>query len=269
MSTDHSIENPVRSRLARGEVSLGMSLRQPRATSIAEVAKRAGFDFLFLDLEHGSVSPETAAEVSFAALQAGIASFVRIPENEHWIGTQVLNGGATGLVAPHVETQTAAEEVVAHHKFPPVGERSFPGPMAHFVWGRVPRQEATATVNAATMIVAQIESPEAVANADEIAGVDGIDVLMVGVGDLGQSLDASGPGAPEIADAVRTVSRAAEAHGKWAGFGGVANPDLVADYVGLGARWVLAGNEMGFLIAGASSRVNGLRERFQQGQESQ
>lgn len=262
VSTDEQIDNPVRARLERGEVSLGMSLRQPRTPAIAEVARRAGYDFLFLDLEHGSLSAESAAEVSFAALQAGVASFVRIPEGEHWLGTQVLNGGATGLIAPHVDTRAEAEELVARHKFPPVGERSFPGPLAHFVWGRVPRPRAVEALNAATMLVAQIESPRAVNNAADIAAVEGIDILMVGVGDLSQELDASGPDAPEIRDAIEAVCAAAEAHGKWAGFGGVASPDLVGEYVGLGARWVLAGNEMGFLIAGASNRSNAIRERL-------
>lgn len=267
MSTEGLIENPVRRRLANGDISLGMSLRHARTPAIADVAAQAGFDFLFVDLEHGSISAESAAEVSFAALRAGIASFVRIPEGEHWLGTQVLNGGATGLIAPHVETASAAEEVVARHKFPPIGERSFPGPLAHFVWGRVPRPQAVETLNAATMLVAQIESPDAVANADEIAGVDGIDVLMVGVGDLSQALDVAGPDAPEVRDAVRAVCAAADAHGKFAGFGGVADPDLVAEFAGLGARWVLAGNEMGFLIAGASGRVRAIRDRLQPTQE--
>lgn len=263
MSAENALTNPVRGRLESGEVSLGMSLRQPRTPAIAEVARRAGFDFLFLDLEHGSLSSETAAEVSFAALQAGIASFVRIPEGEHWIGTQILNGGATGLIAPHVEDRAAAEEVVARHKFPPVGERSFPGPMGHFVWGRVPRPQAVEQVNAATMLVAQIESPKAVSNAAAIAAVDGIDILMVGVGDLSQELGV-GPDAPEVGDAIRAVSAAAAGNDKWAGFGGVANPDLLADYVRLGARYVLAGNEMGFLIAGASSRVEAIRSRVEE-----
>jgi|TARA_B100001105_G_scaffold52389_1_gene39624 2-keto-3-deoxy-L-rhamnonate aldolase RhmA len=260
VSAENLAENPVRTSLASGDISLGMSLRQARTPAIAEVARRAGFDFLFLDLEHGSLSTETAAEVSFAALQAGIASFVRIPEGQDWIGTQILNAGATGVIAPHVNTKHEAEAVVARHKFPPLGQRSFPGPMGHFAWGRVPRPRAVEMVNAATVIVAQIESPEAVANAREIAAVDGIDILMVGVGDLSQELGVA-PDSPDVEEAIRTVADASEANGKWAGFGGVADPDRVADYVGLGARFVLAGNEMGFLIAGASNRVRAIRER--------
>ena len=111
-------------RLRQNELSLGRVLRQARSVETAKIMETAGFDWLFLDLEHNSMSIETACEMSVAALDTGIATIVRVPEGQYWMATRALDGGAQGIVVPHVDTVEQAREVVRQLRYPPVGRRS-------------------------------------------------------------------------------------------------------------------------------------------------
>ena len=107
-----SIINPARARLEAGEVSVGVGLRVTRPVDIAKAMKTAGYDWLFIDLEHSPISIDTAAQISVAALDSGITPLVRVPWMEHWVATRVLDGGALGIVMPHVDTADQAREEV-------------------------------------------------------------------------------------------------------------------------------------------------------------
>ena len=86
--------------------------------------RSAGFDWLFLDLEHSALSIETAAQIAVAALDAGIAPIVRVPNGEYSIATRLLDNGALGIVVPHVETADEARMIVEKLRYPPQGHRS-------------------------------------------------------------------------------------------------------------------------------------------------
>jgi len=107
-----------------------------------------------------------------------------------------------------------------------------------------------------------IESPRAVDNAAAIAGVEGIDVLFVGANDLASELGIPGQlDHPEVLKAVESVVGAAEAAGKFSGIGGVGDAALVKRYIGMGAKFILAGNDFSFMMAAAAQRANTLREK--------
>ena len=91
------IVNAAKERLAKGEIAIGMGIRGVRGVEIARLMKTAGFDWLFIDLEHGATSTETAYAISVAALDAGIAPFVRVPHGELAMGTRCLDAGALGV----------------------------------------------------------------------------------------------------------------------------------------------------------------------------
>ena len=99
----HAI-NAAKARLKKNELAIGIGIRLVRNVDIIKVMKAAGFDWLFLDLEHGSMSIETACEISVAAQDSGIAPIVRVPYGELTMATRVLDGGALGIVIPHVDT---------------------------------------------------------------------------------------------------------------------------------------------------------------------
>ena len=119
-----TIANPVRDALAAGKLSLGVGVRGLRSGEIARMMKSAGFDWLFIDLEHGPSSVETAFTISVAALDAGIVPIVRVPEGEMVLAARCLDGGALGVFVSHVETVEDAQAAVQALRFPPLGHRS-------------------------------------------------------------------------------------------------------------------------------------------------
>jgi 2-keto-3-deoxy-L-rhamnonate aldolase RhmA len=179
-----AITNVARERLARGQLSLGVGLRQARTVDIAKAMKTAGFDWLFIDLEHGSIPLDIAAQISTAALDAGIAPIVRVPHAQYALATRALDTGALGIVMPHVDSADEARTVVQKLRFPPVGHRSVGYAYPQLEFRSVPTREAAPQIDAETLIVVMLETPSAIANAEEIAAVDGVDVLMIGTNDL-------------------------------------------------------------------------------------
>src|SRR5260370_1027712 len=98
--------------------------------------KACGYDWLFLDVEYNSMDLDTAVQISVAALGAGIAPIVRVPAGQFWLATRVLDGGALGIVMPHVDTPEEAHEIADRLRYPPQGHRSIAGGLPHF--GYVP-----------------------------------------------------------------------------------------------------------------------------------
>jgi hypothetical protein len=106
------VRNVARDKLEQGRLSLGVGIRMTRSVEIAKAMAVAGFDWLFLDMEHGVMSLEACAQISTAALDAGIAPIARVPNGEYAIATRALDNGALGIVMPHVDTAAEAQEVV-------------------------------------------------------------------------------------------------------------------------------------------------------------
>ena len=117
---------------------------------------------------------DTAVQISIAALGAGISPIVRVPKGCYDLATRALDGGAYGIVIPHVDTPEGACAIVDHLKYPPAGHRSVAGGLPQLAFRSAPLGEATAVVNANMLVVAMLETPEAIANADAIAAVPGI-----------------------------------------------------------------------------------------------
>src|SRR5579872_6611235 len=176
--------NPARDRLEKGEVAIGVGLRQARTVDVAAAMKTCGFDWLFLDLEHNSMALDAAVQIAMAANGAGIAPLVRIPAGRYDLATRALDGGAWGIVVPHVDTPEEAREAVSRLKYPPIGHRSIAGPMPQFGFEPRPLGEATAAVNAQLLLVVMLETSAAIANAEAIAAVPGVDALHLGANDL-------------------------------------------------------------------------------------
>lgn len=252
--------NPARARLERGEVSLGVGLRQARTVDVAPAMKTAGFDWLFIDLEHNSMGIDTAVQIAVTANGVGIAPIVRVPYGQFDMATRALDGGAMGIVVPHVDTAEEARVVADRLRYPPVGHRSVAGAMPQLEFRAVPPAEATKAVNEALLVVVMLETPTAIANADAIAAVPGIDVLLIGTNDLTTEMGLPGQiDHPEVAKAYETTIAACRKHGKWAGMGGVYNPPVMQKYIAMGARFLLSGSDMAFLMDAARTRVSFLR----------
>jgi 4-hydroxy-2-oxoheptanedioate aldolase len=254
--------NPARERLAKGELALGIGLRQARTVDIAAIMAACGFDWLFIDLEHGTMPLDTAVQISCAALTAGITPLVRVPSGQYSMATRALDGGALGIVMPHVDTAEEAKTVVDHLKYPPLGHRSVAGGQAFLGFRAVPVGEAARTMNAETLVVVMLETPQAIANADSIAAVPGVDVLLIGTNDLAMEMGIPGEFAhAEVARAYERVIAACRRHNKAPGMGGVYTEDLLAKYIDLGMRMILSGNDLSLIMAGGSQKATFLRGR--------
>src|SRR5487761_2143071 len=157
-----SVRNVAREKLEQGHLSLGGGIRTTRSVEIAKMMAIAGFDWLFLDMEHGTMSLDACAQISAAALDAGIAPIARVPNGQYSIATRALDNGALGIVMPHVDTAAEAREVVEKLKYPPVGHRSMGGIGPHYGLRALPVGEAAVALNAANLTVVMLETPAAI-----------------------------------------------------------------------------------------------------------
>jgi 4-hydroxy-2-oxoheptanedioate aldolase len=255
-----TLRNAARDRLEAGDLALGVGIRQSRTVDIASIMKAAGYDWLFLDLEHNSMDLDTAVQISVAALGAGIAPIARVPAGQHWLATRILDGGGLGIVMPHVDTVEEAREIADRLRYPPRGHRSIAGGLPHFGYAPVGTAEAIAAIDAATLVVVMLETPRAIDNAAAIAAVPGIDALLIGTSDM--SIEMGIPGQFEderIVNAYRRVVEACRAHGKYAGIGGIYEEGLLRSYIGMGVRLVLGGSDLGYMQSAAAARATQLR----------
>jgi 4-hydroxy-2-oxoheptanedioate aldolase len=254
-----TLRNSVKERLARGEVASSMIVRLTRSIEIARLAKTAGFDSLYVDLEHSPLSLETTSQICTAALEAGIAAFVRVPQLE--MVQRVLDGGALGIIVPDVRNAAHAREAVKRAKYPPLGARGFATALPHFQYRSLPANEFCAVLDAATMVIVQFESAEALENADAILAVEGVDMVLFGTNDL--TADMGIPGDYEharVRDAYARAIAAAKKHGKHVGVGGLGSrPELTAQFVKMGARYVSTGSDLGFLLSAATASARLVR----------
>ena len=256
-----NIVNTAKNRLESGELALGIGLRQARTADVGKIMKTCGYDWLFIDMEHNSMSIDTAVQISVAAQDAGIAPIVRVPGFQHFHAARALDGGALGVVAPHVDTPEVAAEMVSNCKYPPVGRRSVTGglPQIDFTAGR-PQNEVIRAVNAATLVVVMVETPAAVENVEDIAAVPGVDSILVGTNDLCTEMGIPGAvGDPRIQEVMERVVAACRTHGKYPGLGGVYEPPLMERYVRMGMRLILCGSDLSLLMAAAQERSTRMR----------
>ena len=255
-----TVRNLARERLERGELSLGVGIKLARTVEVAKAMKTAGFDWLFIDLEHSALSIESASQLAIAALDAGIAPIVRIPNGEFALATRLLDNGALGIVIPHVETADEARTIVDKLRYPPQGHRGVFSSMPHYDYRPVKSADMTAALNAANLIAVMLETEGAIANAEGIAAVEGIDVLLIGTNDLTIEMGIAGElGHARVTAAYRRMIAACSKHGKWAGMGGVYDETLMRRYIEMGCRFVLAGADLAFMIGAGTRRTEFLR----------
>ena len=248
----NELRNAARDRLAKGEVALGVGIRMSRTVEIAKILQRAGYDWLFIDLEHGVMSLDCASQISIAALDCGIAPIVRVPNGEYSMATRLLDNGALGIVVPHVESADEAREIVQRLKFPPLGRRSIASNVPQFAFQPPSVDVLIATLNAVSLTVVMIETQAGVDNAAAIAAVPGVDVLLIGSNDLCLDLGIAGQSDhPRVQAAYAAVLAACRANGKWAGMGGIRSPSLIRRHIDAGIQFVLAGTDVVMLANAA------------------
>ena len=261
MTDETTVINPAKAAFADGKAVLCMSVRLARSPEIALIAKAAGYDALYVDMLHGSMSMDDTSRICVAANLAGLTSLVRVPGHDPIWMTRALDGGAMGVIVPQVENAAEAREIVRHCKLPPVGDRSVPGPGPLLGFRAMRLSEMNRVMNEITLISAMLESPEAIANVEQIAAVEGIDILQVGTHDMTTAMGIPGElNHPRLAEAIKAMASACAKHGKVLGIGGIRDDQaLAASFVRAGARFVSANNDGAFALQGARRLAEMLR----------
>jgi 2-keto-3-deoxy-L-rhamnonate aldolase RhmA len=255
------IENKTKLKLQKNELALGFGVHHLRTGATAMLAAAADHDWLFIDMEHGSISPHEATQICIAALPTGITPIVRICADALDEGTRCLDNGALGVIVPHVDTVARAKQLARVYRYPPLGTRSWGGPPAAYRFQAPGNAAAQAALNQTVLVIAMVESPEAVRNAKDLAAIDGIDGLLIGTSDLTAEMGISGQiDHPKVVEAYETVAAACKAAGKALGMGGVYDQINASRYIKIGARMVLSGSDHNYLLAGATARAELLRK---------
>jgi 4-hydroxy-2-oxoheptanedioate aldolase len=217
---------------------------------------------IYIDLEHSTITLEATGQICLAALSAGVVPMVRVPANTPEYIQRVLDGGALGVIAPGIRSADEARAVVRATKFAPQGERGAGGALPHLEYRPFPTPEANAAINEATMVIVQLESAEAVNKAEEIAAVEGVDMVLIGVNDLLASMGLAGQFEhPKVRDAYARTIAARRKHGKHVGVGGLSTrPKLAAEFVAMGARMLSTETDIQFLLAAMTEKAKQVHE---------
>ena len=243
----------LRRRVLAGEPTIGLWLGLGSIVA-SEIVARAGYDWVVADLEHG-MGGETELLGQLVAIQGSpTAALVRAASAERMRIARILDLGADGVVIPRLETVADVQEALAWMRFPPAGARGVAAGIRGPGYGTVPHAELR-TLNDRILGVFQVESALAVAAADDLAAIDGVDVLFIGPADLSHDLGIPGDLAhARFTDALDRVAAAAHANGKTAGIL-LQDASEVPAYLARGYRFLGIGSDYGQIIRGARSQL--------------
>ena len=255
-------ENHAKRMLKANELVLCMGVNQLRTPNIAMIAAACGFDAVYIDLEHNPTSLETAAGVCVAALGMGLTPIARVTSHDPHDATRILDSGAQGVMVPHVQNAAEAKAIVDACLYAPLGHRSAFGSGPQLGYAAIGQAEVCKIINDETLLIAMIETPEAVANADSIAAVEGIHALHIGASDLSTEMGIPGQYKHErMRAAFETVAKAAKRHGKAFGVGGVRQDfEFQSWLIGIGMRYLTGGSDVGYILSAGRADVKQLRE---------
>jgi 2-keto-3-deoxy-L-rhamnonate aldolase RhmA len=254
-------ENRARRRLAEGGLVLCMGVNQLRTPNVAMLAGACGFDAIYIDLEHNPTDLESAAAIAVAAIGLGVTPIVRLGSHDPQAAARVLDGGAQGVMVPHVQSAAEAAAMVAACRFAPLGHRSAAGTLPALGYAALPQAEINLRLNEETLVIAMIETPDAVAAADAIAAVPGIDMLHIGSTDLSTEMGIPGDYQhPRMRAAYEQVAAAARAHGIAFGVGGVREDTPFQGWLmALGMRYLTGGSDVGYILSAGRRDVAAMR----------
>lgn len=256
-----TVRNSAKHILQQGGLVASLNVSRLRTADAAGLAKACGFQWLFIDLEHNPIDLAVAADMCVAALTAGVTPIARVPGHEHHHASRLLDAGAQGIVVPHVDTPEQAQAAARNCLYPPVGTRSLTGALPQLEFQARPLGQAMQELNDNTLVVVMLETATAIANADAIAAVEGVDVLMIGSNDLAADLGIPGDFRhARIRDAYDKTIAACRRHGKFAGMGGIYDEALMQEYIDAGVRFMLGGSDVSFMLAGGMKRAEFLNQ---------
>lgn len=251
------MKNLVREKLAAGKPVYGTMLQELRSPAVPILLANAGYDFVFIDMEHGAHDMETVADMIKVCRGYGITPFVRVPDLQYHFIARCLDAGAQGFMVPRVGSRDHAEKAVAYSKYPPMGERGCSINKGHNDYKGGDLLEFIKEANEQNFVILQIERREAMDALDDILSVPGVDAAILGPNDMAASYGVSEDLNGEFLNGVfQKVVDAGRRHGVYTGMHIGSLPKLV-EWKKKGMQIITYNTDLGFLSAGA---VSGLKE---------
>ncbi len=230
-------KNEMKARLQAGKPALGCSIMIP-SPQMVEMAAHAGFDWVLIDMEHGTIGLETAELMCMAAEARGITPIVRPRNNASAEITSVMDRGAAGVQVPHINTANDARRALGAVKFGPGDNRGLAAGTRPDSYGLAKAMpDFVREANAQSLVCIQLEHAKAIENVDALLAVDDIDVYFIGPSDLSQSMGHPGnPKAPPVKDAIEKTLARIVAAGKTPGM--PATADNLDQVIASGCRYI-------------------------------
>lgn len=249
--------NQIKTRMRAGEMQIGAWLGMANAVA-TEIAGRAGYDWCMIDAEHGASDLFSIRDQLITLASVGCPGAVRVAENATWQLKQVLDLGAQTVLVPMVETGAQAEAAARAVFYPPQGIRGMAaGVVRASGYGAEPDYASRANEQICLMV--QVESRAGVENIDAIAGVDGIDCVLIGPSDLAADMGLlDQPDAPQLDEAMAHVMERTRAAGKTAGIFCLSEKDMPR-YRDMGARFIAVASDIVSLSDALRSKADTVR----------
>jgi 2-keto-3-deoxy-L-rhamnonate aldolase RhmA len=242
-------QNPLKAQLQKGESVIGIVITLNNVEAAAQAAS-AGFDFLWIEMEHCQISLEGLRNIILATRGLPAIPLARPPVNELWTAKRVLDAGALGVIFPFTRTPELASRAAAACRYPPAGLRGSGAEFAQFRWPAPEGYYDFADRN--VLVVAVVEDTSAVDHIDEIAATPGIDVLFIGTSDLSFSLGLRGEQNHfKLDQAVAKIAAAAKKHRKFLGRPG-RTPQEIKKFQKRGFQFFMTCTDLDFMAAGAA-----------------
>jgi len=224
---------------------------------VAEAMGCAGFDWGVLDMEHSPLDLMGVVHLLQALSSTRMLPVVRVPWNDAVMVKRVLDAGAPAVMFPFVQSSDEARRAVAATRYPPQGVRGMAGMSRATRFGTSTNYFRLA--NQHVGVIVQLETPQALAQIDEIADIEGLDALFIGPADLSAAMGHIGQFThPEVMDAMARAVQRCKALGKPVGtLGG--SPETVAQYRAMGFDYVAVSSDIGFIMRAAQAALAALR----------
>jgi len=251
----------IRTRVMAGDNVLGAMVFEFFSPGIAQCMQLAGAEYIIYDMEHTGLAYETLKEQVAYCRGLGVVPMARVPRSDYAFIARALDVGAKGIMVPMVNSADEAEAIVEAAKYPPVGRRGAAFGFSHDDYQPGSPLEKIKSANAENLVIAQIETEHGLDVVEDIAAVDGIDVLWVGHFDLTNFLGIPGQfNHPKYLDALARVVAAGRRNGKGLGFM-ASDTSWAQDYQDHGFNMLACGTDHGLVISGAATILDSVRDR--------
>lgn len=206
-------QNRVKKVMSEGKLALGtyVTFADPQ---IVEIIGLAGFDAAFIDMEHTGFDLNIIGQMIMAADLAGVTSMVRVPDNDAKLILRILDMGAEGIIVPHVDGLEGAKHAVHAVRYPPMGERGGAGGTRAARFGTVSWNDHVRQSNEQILLSVMTEDVKALDQIEDIAALDGVDLVSIGPTDFSQALGTTGPSDPRLRAKLEEMAQKVKGIGK-------------------------------------------------------